>query len=1630
MAFANTTNFNVDPYYDDFDEDKNFHRILYRPGRAVQARELTQQQTILQNQINRFGFHVFEEGSNVSGAGIFLDNSVVARLEASYGGTDIDTTVFEGQYARGRESKRLYYVKKGVNASGGDDDLIHLQYLRIANTVNTRALSSSNTVTYAPTPGEVLDFSASANLVNGIFSQANTGAVQVKTTSNATANGRLFHVDEGIFFTNGFFVKNAKQTIVVSSDTFDATAAIGFDVSTSFVTSVDDSTLLDPADGSFNYTAPGADRYKIDLTLTSKSIADESSPNLTTTSFIELARIENGNLVRKAKAPNYNLLEETLARRTFDESGHYNVSGLNIGLSNNSANNDFLTLTVSPGKAYVRGYEVQTISTEEIDLQRARDTESVTEQNMTAFYGNYVFANTLSTALFDLVGDRVDLHANTEPQTGTKIGEAYIKNIEYFSGTGPTRVYKVHLFDVRVTHPELTFDTTKSIASGGDARAVIHSTGRNNISKFGQTTSGANTIVLNNATGVKKGQLVENTTHFPERTVVTDIQFDTITVNQNALLSNTNASLTFSSTELKDAEFNRAYFPLPNKFVTNVTNVDYKFKRKFPDVTFTSGSATIQTNGGTERFSSATGSLVNENYFVIVKTGATGALANGENIDMTTGSRTVTTPSPTPGSPASAVINLDEAGFNGTADVIAAIDVTGDSRRVKTFANSQTKTFDPIVSGTKFSLGYPDVFEINAIYEGNTTAVTTSDTVVTSNFIFDNGQRDNFYDHATIQLKPGVANTTGKILVDYDRFDHGGGIGYFVADSYPNYDTIPTYTNQAGEEVYLRDIIDFRPVRSSNTSANVYSSSSKLFENHQIVDSQTFEVELDYDYYLSRIDKLLLDEDGRFNLKKGVSKLKSPPEPSDDVDQMTLATFKLDPYTYTKDDVETTIYNNARYTMKDIGDLERRIDRVEYYTSLNLLEQQINNRLYTDEDGNVLFKNGFVVDPFRGHNVGDVFNPDYNIAIDPNNQVLHAPFTSDSIPFVYSSGSSTLQKTGNFLTVPYSESAYLNQNTATGFINVNPFNVVAFVGNLTLDPPSDVWVDFGTRPDIIVNQNNVLDNLVELENQAGTQWGEWEIVNQTSVTSGNTRETTTNLRRTGTVTEVQIDYSLVSETTNVISSAFSYFMRSRRINFTATNMRPNTRLFLYMDGINITGYMAPNSIAANSAADVVKRNPAVKEIVTDDNGKANGYFYVPNEANLVFPAPNTAIQTSIAANLNVQWSDVQAARNIGTGINIKSGTVPVMLTDQVLNTLRSSTYAITTFSSEGRKDVTETTKVMEKGYELVTSTIEDQKTTTTQNTVRPPRSPSRGGSTNRNDDTAGTVTEPDNFFVNSDAPRLSADSVAWQHVLSDPASGTPEDAAGGNNLKVDTATYKSYTDTMVELYEEELGRKPDKEGYQYWSARILEDGDKPDQLVAEFRAAAAIEKEVGYEEAKRLADAKCPDGVDPLAQTFFISPDFHPKGITLTSVDVFFRTKDANLPVRVEIRPTVNGFPSSDYAIPLTQVSKLPSEVNVPAVGDLDNLIATNFAFNAPVRLTPGEYALVVLTDSLDYTTYISRVGERKLGSTDFVTGQPNLGSLFKSQNARTWTPAQEEDLCFKLYRADFTIDTNFTATL
>ena len=90
------TNFNANPYYDDYDEDKKFLRVLFKPGYAVQARELTQAQSILQKQVERFGNHVFKNGSVVTGGTTYLQDCTYIKLDSTYSGVTVNISNFVG----------------------------------------------------------------------------------------------------------------------------------------------------------------------------------------------------------------------------------------------------------------------------------------------------------------------------------------------------------------------------------------------------------------------------------------------------------------------------------------------------------------------------------------------------------------------------------------------------------------------------------------------------------------------------------------------------------------------------------------------------------------------------------------------------------------------------------------------------------------------------------------------------------------------------------------------------------------------------------------------------------------------------------------------------------------------------------------------------------------------------------------------------------------------------------------------------------------------------------------------------------------------------------------------------------------------------------------------------------------------------------------------------------------------------------------------------------------------------------------------------------------------------------------------------------------------------------------------
>jgi hypothetical protein len=177
------------------------------------------------------------------------------------------------------------------------------------------------------------------------------------------------------------------------------------------------------------------------------------------------------------------------------------------------------------------------------------------------------------------------------------------------------------------------------------------------------------------------------------------------------------------------------------------------------------------------------------------------------------------------------------------------------------------------------------------------------------------------------------------------------------------------------------------------------------------------------------------------------------------------------------------------------------------------------------------------------------------------------------------------------------------------------------------------------------------------------------------------------------------------------------------------------------------------------------------------------------------------------------------------------------------------------------------------------------------------------------------------------------------------------------------------------------------------------------------------------------------DWVDPLAQTILVDQSIYPKGLFVTSLRLMVETKDPTIPLQVQIRPVVNGFPHASQILPFATAFVDPDDINEVDSSTLgaryantattqpldDSALYTEVKFPAPVYLNPGqEYAVVLLANSFKYRVYLSRFGDKIYGTNRLISSQPYLGSLFKSQNSTTWTPIQEEDLMFKLMKAKF----------
>ena len=300
---AQKTNLNTTPYFDDFRENDNFYKVLFKPGFPVQARELNNAQSILQNQIEQFGDHFFKDGSVVTPGGITYDSEYYSvKINPEYLGVPVVSIrwkfYWNRNYRTDYQSNETSVVNVLYEADSVDNQLtLYVKYLNSGLEGDFSTFSES----------ELLLAEEDVTYGNTTISQGSPFAQVV--AQDATSIGSAVSIADGVYFIRGFFVNVNKQTIILDQYTNNPSYRIGLEIIETTVNSNENTNLFDNAAGFNNFSAPGADRFKIELKLIKKLVTDTDDK-----AFVELLRLDDGQTQTAEQKTQYNRIRDYFAK--------------------------------------------------------------------------------------------------------------------------------------------------------------------------------------------------------------------------------------------------------------------------------------------------------------------------------------------------------------------------------------------------------------------------------------------------------------------------------------------------------------------------------------------------------------------------------------------------------------------------------------------------------------------------------------------------------------------------------------------------------------------------------------------------------------------------------------------------------------------------------------------------------------------------------------------------------------------------------------------------------------------------------------------------------------------------------------------------------------------------------------------------------------------------------------------------------------------------------------------------------------------------------------------------------------------------------------------------------------------
>jgi hypothetical protein len=931
-----------------------------------------------------------------------------------------------------------------------------------------------------------------------------------------------------------------------------------------------------------------------------------------------------------------------------------------------------------------------------------------------------------------------------------------------------------------------------------------------------------------------------------------------------------------------------------------------------------------------------------------------------------------------------------------------------------------------IVSGTQLDFVYENDkrFELEeqiSLSESGITAILNTvnigDRNITSNYIFDDGHREEFCDFARITRKADAPEPTRKIRIIFDFFSTDESTG--TVESVNSYNSLD-YAKQIPFVIDQRasDFIDLRPrvdAYSLSSADSPFSFESRTFTSTKSEPAVTDKtIVLDYEYYLGRTDRLYLTKEGAFELKNGEPS-EYPKAPVANSEGFEVGVISMQPYMINATfDSQLRMISHKRFTMRDIGGLEHRVKTLENYTTLSLLETDTKNLSIKDPStGLDKFKSGFFVDNFRNHSShnleGDSFfdidmtrgecrprSTERNVALQFETVSTAADPVNADYRWAEDFADSNITRNGSGLTLAFEEVTFVDQPLATRTENLNPFHIALFAGAIELNPASDFWIEEVVLPTPdIVRVDSVFNGMADLlgiedRENGGMSASFWNSAEQTwtgrEVIEEEVTDTILNRQRISSRTErgpgirqvttdrVTLDRErLQTINTTGIERTFGFQLSAGEERISLGERVVGVDVVHNCRSRNLE--VVAKRLKANTRYYVFMENVDMNEYAIPKQLKVEmvrGSFQtgdiVDNVGGYIAGAPSIRLRladhdheegpfnapTKKLPNTSSSYSGTS------TQINIDLPGLASQVTPDHLGYVKTG-MSLVNLSGTAEARVTGTELITDEKGELRFSLhIPDPK-----------------------------IASNPKFTTGTNTIRLTT-------VASNPARLDPGESSAETDY-VATGYARNVQEQTLSI------KTPEVERRQIGT-------DQPiSRVTQELTRETITENQTTFG-----------GWYDPLAQSFLVDTDNKSDGVFITGGDLFFKTKDNTIPVTVQIRTMRDGTPTTTV-VPFGQVNIEPSDV----LTSDDGSVATNFKFNSPVYLQAGyEYALVLIAPTEKYLTFITRMGEEDLLLKAVYNRQPYLGSLFKSQNQSTWTPSQLEDLKFTLNKAKFVTNT------